>query len=92
MKTLKLTLAAFGAVFVSSTAVTTPVSAHSTNACVIDVYDFCGADHDCRISGALACQNHHQGGTPPPPPDPAYSATPQGGLSFSNNGLKLKAQ
>ena len=91
MKALKLTLIAFAA-FASFPTVTTPVSAHSTNACVIDVYDFCGADKPCRISGALACQNHHQGGTPPPPPDPAYSGTPQGGLSFSNNGLKLKAQ
>jgi hypothetical protein len=91
MHTLKLTLVAFAAAFVSSTTVTTPVSAHSTNACVIDVYDFCGSDHDCRISGALACQNHHSGGTPPPAPDPTYSA-PNGGQSFGNSTLKLKAQ
>jgi hypothetical protein len=59
MKTLILTLVAVAAASVSSATFTTPVSAHSTNAFVIDVYDFCGADKPCRISGALACQNHH---------------------------------
>jgi len=91
MKPLKLTLVAFAAVFVSSTTVTTPVSAHSVADCTKDAYDFCGADHDCRISGALACLYHHQGGTPPPPPDPTYSI-PNGGQSFGNSTLKVKAQ
>ena len=92
MKTVKLTLVAFAAAFASST-FNTPVSAHSVNDCTKDAYDFCGSDHDCRISGALACLYHHQGGTPPPPPDPAYTGTPQQGLSFSNSGgLKLKVK
>lgn len=82
MKTLHLTLVAFAAVLVSSATATSPVKAHSTNQCVIDAYDFCGSDAECRKSGALACQFHHQGGTPPPPPDPTFSA-PATGPSYS---------
>ena len=94
MKTLTLTLIAFAAAFVSSETAVTPASAHSDNACVQDVYDFCGAsDKPCRIAGALACQNHHaSGGTPPPPPDAAYSAPSSGGPSYSIGTPKLKMQ
>jgi hypothetical protein len=56
----------------------TIASAHSVEACINDVYDFCGNnDHDCIHSGSQACLHHsHPGGRVPDPPDPVMSTDP----------------
>ena len=46
-------------------------NAHSVDACIDDVWDFCGSDSACRTSGSKACFSHgHPGGSVPPAPDP----------------------
>ena len=66
----------------------TLASAHSIDACINAVYDFCGSDQACIQSGSTACIHHgHPGGNPPPPPDPYFSADP--GHQF-NKTFKFK--
>ena len=93
MKALKPILAPFVAAIVWSAAAGMPVFAHSDNACISDVHDFCGdSDLRCKKAGRLACLHHHaSGGTPPPPPDPAYTGGSNAGPSFSISGPSLKA-
>ena len=62
----------------------TPASAHSVNACVQDIMEFChaahgdaAARHACIQNGAKPCIHHrHPGSAPPAPPDPVVSANP----------------
>ncbi len=68
------------------------VSAHSIQACVYDVYDFCGNDQSCIKSGQKACVSHkHPGRTPPDAPDPSFSADP-GSQPSGNVGVNRLRQ
>jgi hypothetical protein len=69
---------------------TTLASAHSVDACMWDVIEFCGSDQACRQSGFKGCQGHghqHPGNPPPPAPDSTFSNDPGWQL---NKGGKLK--
>jgi hypothetical protein len=75
---------------------TTLVSAHSLDACLDAVYDFCeaahgdpAARHACIVTGSAGCAHHsHPGGSAAP--DPAFSATPkpQYNKNFKFNNLQ----
>jgi hypothetical protein len=69
---------------------TTLASAHSVDACITDVYNFCGSDSACRHQGSVACLSHgHPGGSVPPPPDPANTFSTDPGWEL-NKSPKFK--
>ena len=54
----------------------TLASAHSVDACITDVFNFCGSDSACRHKGSVACFSHgHPGGSVPSAPDPQNTFT-----------------
>lgn len=70
----------------------TPSSAHSFDACMTDVFNFCGSDAACRTKGSRACITHgHPGGSVPAPPDPQNTFNSDTGWQLYQ-GSKLKAQ
>ena len=91
------TAAALAAFFGAGT--TAPASAHSINACLADVADFCNTAHgagsaaalNCIHTGQIGCPIHsHQGSSPGHPIDPNMTATPGHQLNKKKKGFKIR--